>query len=68
MGRGKILRLFTAHICVICSLVFLIVKLLDWYNPYMDFVGQIAAVQYILYTGAFLLGVSQLCTRTRKRK
>lgn len=34
---------------VICSLVCLIAKILDWYNPFMDFTGHIGAIQLILY-------------------
>ena len=29
------------HICVVCSLVCVTAKILDWYNPYMDFTGHI---------------------------
>lgn len=37
------------HICVICSFVCIIAKILDWYNPFMDFSGHITYIQIMLY-------------------
>lgn len=31
------IRKILLHVCVVCSLVSIISKNLDWYNPYMDF-------------------------------
>lgn len=28
------------NVCVICSMVCIALKVLDWYNPYMDFAGH----------------------------
>lgn len=30
------------------------VKVLDWYNPYMDFSGHISGIQFLLYACIFL--------------
>lgn len=43
------LRGFLLHIGVICSLVCITAKVLDWYNPYMDFSGHILFLQFTLY-------------------
>ena len=52
--RGALL-----HMCVICSLVSITAKILDWYNPYMDFTGHIWALQMILYVSVMILGVTR---------
>lgn len=31
------IRKILLHVCVVCSLVSITAKILDWYNPYMDF-------------------------------
>lgn len=59
MKIRKRLRLLLAHICIIVSIVCLVTRILDWYNPYMDFANQTVMVQYILCIGAFLLGILQ---------
>ena len=43
-----------SNVCVICSMVCIALKVLDWYNPYMDFVGYAVFVPYILYGPVFL--------------
>lgn len=45
----KVIRKIMAHLCVICCLVCLTAKILDWYNPFMDFSGHMAYIQIILY-------------------
>ncbi len=47
-------QIFLLHVCVVCSLVCMAAKLLDWYNPYMDFSGHIMGVQFLLYGCIFL--------------
>lgn len=47
------------HICVICSIACLIMKVLDWYNPYMDFIGHASFVQYILYIAVIIQAFSE---------
>lgn len=42
--RGQLL-----HLCVVCSFVCIIAKILDWYNPFMDFSGHMAYIQIVLY-------------------
>lgn len=45
----KKIRELLLHICVVCSFVCIIAKVLDWYNPFMDFSGHMAYIQIILY-------------------
>lgn len=47
------------HVSVICSFVCIIAKILDWYNPYMDFTGHIWGIQVALYLSAIVLGVTR---------
>lgn len=50
---------FLLHVCVICSFVCMIAKVLDWYNPYMDFYGHVFWAQNILYAGILILPVTR---------
>lgn len=47
------------HICVICSLICVAAKILDWYNPYMNFTGHIWGIQMALYLSAIVLGITR---------
>lgn len=47
------------HVCVVCSLVCVTAKILDWYNPYMDFTGHILGIQMALYLSAIILGITR---------
>ena len=57
------------HMCVVCSLVCMAAKILDWYNPYMDFTGHIWGIQMALYLSALALGIigtSESLKRSRR--
>lgn len=43
MKHKEKIRLAMLHIALICGIVILTAMILDWYNPYMDFSGQIRA-------------------------
>ena len=45
------------HIAVICGLVCAVAKILDWYNPYMDFGGHVAWAGMAGCVAVFLFGV-----------
>lgn len=51
------------HVGAICSFVCIAAKVLDWYNPYMDFSGHIWFVQMTLYFAVILLAYSKRCSR-----
>lgn len=64
-------RGFLLHICIICSLVYMIAKVIDWYNPYMDFSGRILWVQAVIWVGVnllFLTGIHKTLRRKRHLK
>ena len=52
-------RGFLLHLCVICSFVCIIARVLDWYNPYMDFSGHLFWIQNTMYAGIVLLAVTK---------
>lgn len=56
---------FLLHTGVICSCVCIISKVLDWYNPFMDFTGHVWFVQIALY---FVVIMMALIKGPRKRK
>ena len=47
------------HVCVVCSFVCITAKILDWYNPYMNFTGHIWEIQMALYLSAIILGITR---------
>lgn len=63
MKRETIRTLFL-HAALICSIVTMTAGILDWYNPYMNFSGQVRPLSF-LETGALLLLAA---TGERRRK
>lgn len=53
------IRSILLHIGVICSLICITAKILDWYNPYMDFTGHIWWLQIALYCSVIVLGFTR---------
>ena len=63
----KLIRLIKGlfvHICIICSLALIVVHILDWYNPFMDFAGHTVIVQYTLIVCSLILGMSYIIVAT----
>ncbi|MBO5524342.1 MAG: hypothetical protein J5986_11815 [Roseburia sp.] len=54
--KRRMIKLFL-HINMVCSLILLTVQVLDWYNPYMDFMGYTSWVLYTLCVSTILLGL-----------
>lgn len=52
-----VLKGILLNLCVICSMVCIALKVLDWYNPYMDFAGHAVFIPYILYGSVFLYAI-----------
>ncbi len=50
------------HISMICSLTLIVLRILDWYNPFMDFSGHAGFVLYILCVVSMLFGLIYICT------
>ena len=60
----RILRQILLQTSIVCSFACIITKILDWYNPYMNFSGHIWYIQAVLYLSVIGLG---LVTGSRKR-
>lgn len=45
----KRVRRLLLHVGVICSFVCIMGKILDWYNPFMNFTGHVWFAQIVLY-------------------
>lgn len=54
MNRVKGLLLHTG---VMCSCVCIFAKVLDWFNPFMDFTGHVWYVQIALYFAVIILAL-----------
>ncbi len=57
MKMVRLLKGLMAHLCIICSLALIVVRILDWYNPFMDFAGHTVWIQDILIACSFGSGV-----------
>lgn len=53
----RMIKNILIHTGVICSLALITVNILDWYNPFMDFVGRTAFVQFILIGCSLGVGI-----------
>ena len=70
----KIIEFFLLHIAADCSIACIIFKILDWYNPFMDFQENGIIFQWVLYISTIVLalltnlkvGGKDICSR-RKR-
>lgn len=60
--RGMLL-----HLSVICSLVCITARILDYYNPYMDFAGHVSIFQLGLYAAVILLEVTRRYKESRHK-
>lgn len=56
------------HIGVVCSFACVIAKILDWYNPYMDFSGHIVVLQIVLCITMILLPFSRRKNRKKHHR
>ncbi len=54
--KNKI-RFVLGNICVVCSIVMVAARILDWYNPYMDFMGHTVFLLYLLCLSSVLLSL-----------
>lgn len=63
MRAVSLIKGILLNICIICSMVCIALKVLDWYNPYMDFAGHAAFIPYILYISVFLYAMLEAFSR-----
>ena len=59
--------LFVSHAELICTVCILVIQVLDWYNPYMDFMGHAAFLLDALCVSALWIGISQIFGRISVR-
>ena len=52
---------------IVLGLAFLAIKILDWYNPFMDFFSHAQLLQYLLGFFAVLSGILHLLVRMGKQ-
>lgn len=45
---------------VICGLVCLVAKILDWYNPFMDFSGHVSLIGISACTAVLMFGIMNI--------
>lgn len=65
-----IMKIIAGHVCVICSISLVIIQILDWFNPFMDFMGHSMFLLDALCIASVFLGVCEIYFRkpeARKR-
>lgn len=55
-----VVRTILTHLACICALSMLTFQVLDWYNPYMDFLGTARSVLDVLCVSTILASVLRL--------
>lgn len=56
------------NLCVICSIAMAAVQVLDWYNPYMDFMGHSKFVLDLLCLSSVLLSLECIYPKRKSLK
>lgn len=64
----NILKIAAGHICIICSIALIIVQVLDWFNPFMDFMGHSMFLLYALSIASAFLGACEVYLRKPEAK
>ena len=64
----RILRQVLLQTGIVCSFACIITRILDWYNPYMNFSGHIWYIQAVLYLSVIGLGLVTGSRKTLHRK
>lgn len=65
MRRKRVLKNLAGNMCIICSVALLIIFILDYFNPFMDFLGHSRIVLYLLCISSVYLSV---CSMEEKGK
>lgn len=68
MRIRQLMREILQNICIICSMALLAVQVLDWYNPFMDFMGHSMFLLYLLCTATIVLGADRLIGPGKRKK
>lgn len=67
MKTAEFLNKLAVHVRLICGIAILVIQVLDWYNPYMDFMGHACFLLYALCVSGIWLGISGIFVQARKR-
>lgn len=51
------------HLAVISGLIMFVILILDWYNPFMNFMGHATLVQVVLCASAIILGAGEVMAK-----
>ena len=55
-----IIKKILSHLCIICGIALLVIRVLDWFNPLMDFLGHAIFLLYVLCVSAIILGTIEI--------
>ena len=61
------LRGILLHFSVVCALIGITTKILNYYNPYMDFSGHTVMFQFLLYGAVIVLEVTRQYKAKQKK-
>lgn len=62
------IKFILGHICIICGIAIIVVQILDWYNPFMDFAGHSKLILYALCASSICLGICEVYVRPIHKK
>ena len=63
-----LLKIIAGHICIICSISLMVIQILDWFNPLMNFMGNSMFLLYALCAASVFLGVCEIYLRKPTEK
>lgn len=68
MNIKKIFSNILSNWLIVLGLTFLVIKILDWYNPLMNFYGQAEILQIMLGVCAVISDVFHIFTNRKNKK
>jgi hypothetical protein len=66
--RKAAVRTLLLHVALVCSLVVLTAGILDWFNPFMNFSGQIRPLEILQTAALIFLAVTAGWKRKKHRQ
>ena len=63
MRTINILKTLAGHICIICSISLVVIQILDWLNPLMNFMGNSMFLLNALCAASVFLGICEVYLR-----
>ena len=63
-----VMKIIAGHSCIICSISLMVIQILDWFNPLMDFMGHSMFLLYALCIASAFLGVCEIYLRKSETK